>query len=103
MHGGSLPRRPELEDSVKVLADAMKKASDQTAAAAQASKIAFANEPVDGVGSEQWKAMFQRRKDLLHRGPPTPAKSSRSLAKVVIASSATSLSTRTQGQTHSIR
>ncbi len=51
-----------IEDSVKVLADAMKKASDQTAAAAQASKIAFANEPVDGVGSEQWKAMFQDAK-----------------------------------------
>ncbi|HJX51604.1 MAG TPA: AAA family ATPase [Polyangia bacterium] len=51
-----------VEGSVKILAGAMKKASDETAAAAQAFKIAFANEPVDGVGSDQWKAMFEDAK-----------------------------------------
>ena len=50
--------RTTIRDSLAALPDAMKKASDDRAVAVQASKIAFSKEPVSGVGSEQWKAMF---------------------------------------------
>lgn len=48
----------KLQTSAKLLGDAMTKASDETEAAKSASKAAFAKEPVSGVGTEQWKAMF---------------------------------------------
>ena len=48
-----------LRSSVGALPDAMKRASESREQAVRASKIAFSNEPVTGVGSEQWKTMFE--------------------------------------------
>lgn len=49
----------KVQKSVKQLGEAMKKATDEAELARKASSIAFSKEPVAGVGSDQWKAMFE--------------------------------------------